>query len=236
MHDVIRCFKTLGLVEKSAAKLQFLQTVRDLRCDDCCECFVRTGDDFPVELERGTELKLAVTCSCLLFFARDPWKCLLPLELSDILSVETTDQQLFLLIQHNGKRIRLHLETDNRYHLLHSLQEHGCRVLKHPDEGLHLHTSLSSLTLQCSLLESPFSQRPSAQQASVSGEKAYPEMEGMTTPWPEGRERASTLLVGSSLERDESTYQDMHVTRTLPGTFLGSASHKDQEHLLNREK
>lgn len=108
------------------AKLNFLQVIRGLKCNHCHECLVRTGEGFPLDLKRGTELKLSVCCSGLLFLSSDPYKpeCLLAIDLARIEQCDSSAHWLFLTITMVKQLVSFYLETDAGEQVCQSLFKH----------------------------------------------------------------------------------------------------------------
>lgn len=109
--EILHCYRNMGLDGKQVAQLQFLQVVRDLKCTDCFECLVRTGEGFPMDFERESELKLAVTCCGLLFFAKDPCECLLPVDFGHIEHCLVNGGKVRLLTNLGSKKVEFEFET-----------------------------------------------------------------------------------------------------------------------------
>lgn len=124
-------------MDNKQAQLEFLQIVRGLRCEDCVECFVWTGEAFPVDLKKGTELKLVVSCSGLLFLAADPCECVFAVNHTSIKRCGAQDQQVLLLVEQNGREeALLHFETDDGNRILESLRRHRFISQQSSNKGL----------------------------------------------------------------------------------------------------
>lgn len=127
--DVVRCFRRLGHLPPKEAHLNFLQVLRSLQCSNCFECLVKTGDKFPLEDMRRTELKLVVCCSSLLFFEKESDNCVLAINIGSIKSLEMNNEGIFLTGRIRKTSSCFWLETESGTKICEVLNWHQSVIL-----------------------------------------------------------------------------------------------------------
>lgn len=101
----------MSRVTNHEARLQFLQVVRCLRCNESNEYSVSPGRNFPFEAPRDARLKLTVSCGGILIRMPDVGRCVFAANFSQVVSCESLSCTLSLEIQKEKSCFTLQLDS-----------------------------------------------------------------------------------------------------------------------------